>query len=185
MQDYLQKISVRELRLLLLGLAAIVLAGAVIGLVMPRAKALQSANREVSVLEEAAQDGAELDRHLREQHSKIEGLKYRLHGDMANLPARQVEAYVIGRLQRVSWDNDVDLVSVQPALGERVQIFQEMLFNVELAGQYGDLYRWMLDARKELGYVVVKEYSLARRDNNDEQPQLLAQLSLASYRAIE
>ena len=185
MKDYLQKISLRELRLLLLGLAAILLAAAVVGLVAPSAKALQSATREVTVLEEAAQDGAELDRHLQEQHARIEDLKYRLHGDMANLPARQVEAYVIGRLQRVSWNNEVELVSVQPALGERVQIFQEMLFNVELAGHYGDLYSWMLDARKELGYVVVKEYSLARRDNNDEEPQLLAQLSLASYRAVE
>ena len=79
----------------------------------------------------------------------------------------------------------VSIASLRSALGERVQIFQEMLFNVELAGQYGDLYRWMLDARKELGYVVVKEYSLARRDNNDEEPQLLAELSLASYRAVE
>lgn len=185
MQDYLEKISLRELRLLLLGLAVIVLAAVVVGLVVPRAKALQSATREVSLLEDAASDGAELERHLEEQHARIEDLKYRLHGDMANLPARQVEAFVIGRLQRVSWDNDVELVSVEPALGERVQIFQEMLFNVELAGQYADLYRWMLDARRELGYVVVKEYSLARRDNNDEEPQLLAQLSLASYRAVE
>ena len=185
MRDYLQKVSLRELRLLLFGLTAIVVAAVIAGLVVPRMKALHSANREVSVLEEAVQEGAELERHLQEQHARIEDLKYRLHGDMANLPARQVEAYVIGRLQRVSWNNGVELVSVEPALGERVQIFQEMLFNVELAGKYADLYRWMLDAREELGYVVVKEYSLARRDNNDEEPQLLAQLSLASYRAAE
>ena len=185
MHDYLQKVSLRELRLLLFGLTAIVVAAVVAGLVVPRVKGLHSANSEISVLEEAVREGAELERHLREQHARIEDLKYRLHGDMANLPARQVEAYVIGRLQRVSWNNDVELVSVEPALGERVQIFQEMLFNVELSGQYADLYRWMLDAREELGYVVVKEYSLARRDNNDEEPQLLAELSLASYRAVK
>ena len=185
MRDYLQKVSLRELRLLLLGLTAIVIAAVAVGLVVPRLKALYSANTEISVLEEAVREGAELDRHLQEQHARIEDLRYRLHGDMANLPSRQVEAYVIGRLQRVSWNNDIELVSVEPALGERVQIFQEMLFNVELAGQYADLYRWMLEAREELGYVVVKEYSLARRDNNDEAPELLAQLSLASYRAVQ
>jgi len=66
-----------------------------------------------------------------------------------------------------------------------VQIFQEMLFNVELKGQYDDLYRWLWEARDDLGYVVVKEYGLKRYDDEDEFPQLLANLSLASYRAIE
>ena len=104
---------------------------------------------------------------------------------MANLPVRQVEAYIIGRLQRVSWNNNVELVSVEPAIGDRVQMFQEMLFNVQLVGQYGDLYRWLWETRDDLGYVVVKEYALRRQDNVDDEPQLIADLSLASYRAIE
>ena len=185
MQELLQKISLRELRCLLLGLGAVITVATVVGIVMPGAKVLRAANREVSVLEEAAQDGAELDRHLQEQHAKIEELKYRLHGDMANLPVRQVEAYIIGRLQRISWNNNVELVSVEPATGDRVQIVQEMLFNVQLVGQYEDLYRRLLEARDDLGYVVIKEYGLTRRDNVDDQPLLLADLSLASYRASE
>jgi hypothetical protein len=60
-----------------------------------------------------------------------------------------------------------------------------MLFNVELLGEYDDLYRWLWDVRNELGYVVIKEYSLTRRDNDDAEPMLLANLSLASYRAVE
>ena len=185
MQELLQKISLRELRMLLLGIGAVITAAAVVGVVIPNTKALRAANSEVHILEEAGQDAAELERHLQEQHVKIDELKYRLHGDMANLPVRQVEAYIIGRLQRVSWNNNVELVSVEPAMGDRVQIFQEMLFNVQLVGQYEDLYRWLLEARDELGYVVVKEYELKRRDNEDTAPQLLADLSLASYRAIE
>ena len=137
------------------------------------------------MLEEAAQDGAELEQHLQEQHVRIQELQYLLHGDMANLPVRQIEAYIIGRLQRVSWNNDVELVSVEPSMGERVQIFQEMLFNVQLVGHYDDLYRWLWEARNDLGYVVVKEYGLTRQDNDDEEPLLVADLSLASYRAVE
>lgn len=185
MQELLQKISLRELRLLLLGLGAIITVAVVMRAVIPGAKALRAANNEVHILEEAGQDAAELDRHLQEQQIKIEELKYRLYGDMANLPVRQIEAYIIGRLQRVSWNNNVELVSVEPATGDRVQIFQEMLFNVQLVGQYEDLYGWLLEARDELGYVVVKEYELRRQDNEDSEPQLLADLSLASYRAVE
>lgn len=185
MQDYLKKISLRELRLLLLGVAAVIVVTVSVGFVVPQVKALHAANGAVRVLEEAAQDGAELEQHLQEQHARIEELRYRLHGDMANLPVQQIEAYIIGRLQRVSWNNNVELVSVEPATGDRVQMFQEMLFNVQLVGQYGDLYRWLWEARDDLGYVVVKEYALRRQDSIDDQPQLVADLSLASYRAIE
>jgi len=185
MQQVLQKVSLRELRMLLLGVGAIVVAAAVVGVVVPNVKALRVVNNEVRILEDAGQDASELDKHLQDQRVKIEELKYRLHGDMANLPVRQVEAYIIGRLQRVSWSNNVDLVSVEPAMGDRVQIFQEMLFNVQLVGQYEDLYLWLLEAREDLGYVVVKEYELKRWDNDDETPQLTANLSLASYRAVE
>ena len=185
MQELLEKISLRELRLVLLGIGAILTAAMIAGTLLPKVKAARVASGEVSVLEEAAQDGAELERHLDEQRARIEELQYRLHGDMANLPVQQIEAYIIGQLQRVSWNNNVELVSVEPATGERVQIFQEMLFNVELAGQYDDLYRWLWEARNDLGYVVVKEYSLSRQDGDDNEPLLLADLSLASYRAVK
>ena len=185
MQEFFQKLSLSELRLMIFGVGAVVTAALAVGLVVPKAKALTVASREASVLEEAASDGNELDRHLQEQNTRIDELKYQLHGDMANLPARQVESYIIGRLQRISWNNEVELVSVEPKTGDRVQIFQEMLFNVQLVGQYADLYGWLWDARNELGYVVIKEYSLTRHDNEDEEPRLRADLSLASYRAVE
>ena len=185
MDELLDKISLRELRLLLLGLGMIVSVAATMSLIVPKAKALSAANTEVAVLEEAAADEADLERHIDERYVKLDALKHQLHGDMADLPVRQVESYVIGRLQRISWDNGIELVSVEPATGDRVQIFQELLFKVQLSGHYEDLYRWLWDARSELGFVVVKEYRVTRRDNEDAAPLLLADLSLASYRTVE
>ena len=185
MQELLNRISLRELHLALSGLGAVITVAVVFGFIVPQAKGLAAAGQEIQVLEGAAADGTELEKHLQEQHVRIEELQYRLNGDMANLPVEQVEAFIIGRLQRISWGNDVELVSVEPGTGDRVQIFQEILFNVQLSGQYGDLYRWLWDAREELGFVVVKEYSLSRQDNDDDKPVLVAELSLASYRAVE
>jgi hypothetical protein len=185
MQELLQKISLRELRLLVLGVGAVVTAAASVSLLVPGVKALRAANHEVRLLEDAARDGTELQRRIDEKLAGIDALRKQLYGDMADLPIREVEAYVIGRLQRVSWNNDIELVSVEPATGERIQAFQELLFNVELTGQYEDLYRWLIEARSELGYLVVKEYELRRNDIADEEPVLRADLSLASYRAVE
>ncbi len=185
MQEILQKISLRELRLILVGLGAVLVVALSVSLLVPEIKKLVAAQKDVDVLRAASQDSAELEQHMQEQGRQIEDLRFRLYGDMADLPLKQVEAYIIGRLQEISWGTQVDLVSVEPVAGERVQIFQEMLFNVELIGRYDDLYRWLWDVRNELGYVVIKEYGLTRQDDNDGDPLLLASLSLASYKAVQ
>ncbi len=185
MRALLEKISPRELRLILGGLGAVLIAALIVGQFVPAMKSLLAARNDVQVLRAASQDSAELEQHMRAENQRIEDLRYRLYGDMADLPLKQVEAYIIGRLQEISWGAQVDLVSVEPVTGERVQIFQEMLFNVELVGHYEDLYRWLWDVRTELGYVVIKEYGLTRQDDDDEQPLLVANLSLASYRAVQ
>jgi Tfp pilus assembly protein PilO len=185
MQELLGKISLRELRLIIMGLGAIVTVGLIASIVAPQAKAVRAAGKTIETLRAASVDGQELERHLQSEHEQIEQLRFRLYGDMANLPVKQVEAYIIGRLQEISWGTNVDLVSVEPAAGEQVQIFQELLFNVQAVGQYKDLYSWLWEVRNELGYVVVNEYNLTRKDDEDEEPLLVADLSLASYRAIE
>jgi hypothetical protein len=181
----LQKLGTREFHLALLGLGFVITSIVVSGALLPGIKEYRSTVKAVAVLEDAQKNSADLEHQLQERRANIEDLKYQLHGDMANLPLKQVEAYVIGRLQKISWRNDVDLVSVEPASGEQVQIFSEVLFNIELVGEYDNIYRWLWDAKNELGFVVVKEYGMRRRDNVDDNPKLLTNVSLASYRAQE
>ena len=183
MLDLLQQIDMRQFRLALGGIAVVLIAIVSVYAVVPQVRDFRAASASVAVLEEVAEDGSELEAKLQERGATIGELKQRLHGDMANLPANEMEAYIIGRLQRISWNNDVDLVGVQPMQGEMVQIFREILFNVQLVGEYADLYQWLWEARSELGFVVIKEYELSRQDNEDEAPRLLAKLSMASYRA--
>jgi len=183
MYDALENLDDREFRMLLLGLGLVVTT--ILGslTLLPGVKAYLSAAEAVTVLEKANENSVDLDQQLQQHHASIEELKFRLHGDMANLPLKQVESYVIGKLQKISWRNDVDLVSVKPASGQKVQIFTEMLFNVELVGEYDNIYRWLWDAKNELGFVVVKEYGMKRNDSNDDNPRLATTVSLASYRA--
>ena len=185
MQELLARFNPRELRVLLAGAGLIALAALATSALLPQVRALAAARGEVDVLLAASVDADQLEQDLLEQDRRVEEIRFRLYGDMADLPVKQVEAYIIGRLQEISWGTGVELLSVKPAAGEQVQIFEEMLFNVELLGEYNDLYRWLWDVRNELGYVVIKEYKLTRRDNSDVAPILLASLSLASYRAVQ
>lgn len=185
MQDLLRKFSLRELRLVALGLGTAMTIAIAAAFVFPNIKALRSASSLVSALEAELLKTGELDRRLQESRDRIADLKYRLYGDMANLPLRQVESFIIGQLQILSWDNDVELVSVRPSVGQEIRVFQETLFDVELNGRYHDLYRWLWQARNDLGFVVVKELNLRRSDDTDDDPVLLASLNLASYRMSE
>ena len=185
MQSFLTKLDRRELRLVLLGIGLVISAIAVSAALMPQAKQYVARKKEVVVLEEAEANSPNLDKHLQERNARIQDLKFQLYGDIANMPYKQIESYVIGRLQKISWSNEVELVSVKPASGQQVQIFREMLFNIELIGEYDNIYNWLWDAKNELGFVVVKEYAMSRRDNIDDHPRLLAEVSLSSYRAEE
>lgn len=185
MEALLQKFQLRELRLVLLGAGMIITVAVFSGLVLPKVKLLQQTYQSVNSLEQASQGAGVLELQISRQHELLEALRFRLHGDMEDLPPRQVESYIIGRLQKVSWNNDVELVSVQPADGEQIHIFQEMLFTVQLAGHYADIYGWLWDVRNELGFVVIKELGLSRQDADDGQPLLRAELTMAAYRKGE
>jgi Tfp pilus assembly protein PilO len=171
--------------MVVIGIGAIVSVAVFSGLLLPKIKLLHTTHRSVSALQLASQDAGALEQQITRQHEVLQTLRFRLHGDMEDLPPRQVESYIIGRLQKVSWNNNVELVSVKPADGEQIHIFQEMLFSVELFGHYSDIYGWLWDVRNELGFVVIKELALSRQDLDDGQPQLKASLTMAAYRKAE
>ena len=183
MLSALEKLGAREFRMALLGLGLVITAIVITTAFVPQVKEHRSSVRAVTVLEAAKESTANLEQQLQDRNANIEELNFRLHGDMEKLPLKQVESYVIGRLQKISWDNDVELLSVKPATGQQVQVFSEILFNIELVGEYDNIYHWLWDAKNELGFVVVKEFGMRRRDNVDDNPKLLAEVSLASYRA--
>ena len=101
MFDALEKLGTREFRMLLLGLGLVVTTIAVSALLLPGVKTYRAAAQAVAVLEDANANTVDLEQQLQERYASIEDLKFRLHGDMANLPLKQVESYVIGKLQKI------------------------------------------------------------------------------------
>jgi Tfp pilus assembly protein PilO len=122
---------------------------------------------------------------LAQEGDAIAELGRRLHDEMADVPARELEAVVVGRLQSVSLRHNVELLSVRPGRGEQVEMFEEMLFSVELSGRYADLYAWLEELRSELGFAVIRDFTVQRTNDDGDTPALRAALTLASYRTLE
>ena len=185
MFDLLQRFEKRELALILSLSCVVLLAPISTYVVWPELQEYRavSASRETLLSSTASigELGAQLDA-LRDDVAAKERL---LHGDLANLPPKEVEAFIIGRLQAISWSNRIELIGVEPRDGETIEMFREVLFNVNLAGDYFDLYDWLRDLGTELGFVVVKQYRMSPIDRRASAPRLAAELTIALYRTTE
>lgn len=185
MTELLDNLDERQLRLIALAIWGLLATAMVMYVVLPQVKSYRTATENRQVLRKAAQAGEAVSAQLDTLKGEIEGLQRRLHGDTANLPEKQLESFVIGRLQSISWTNQVELEVVEPRIGETVEMFRESLFEIELTGSYRGLFKWLADVGDELGFVVIKEYEMRPAEDEAVDPSLHVALTLASYRVAD
>ncbi len=172
----------RQIRLMSLAVISITAAVLFSYGIMPKAKEYRSAVASRDTLVATTQNADLIATQLKMLQKDVDQLHRELHGDMDQMPAKQVESYVIGQLQDISWRNNVELSSLEPQPGTLVDKFRETLFKVELTGDYFDLYAWIIDASSDLGFVVVKKYEIQPIGQLDKDPLLNAKLTMATYR---
>jgi len=183
----LQTLEPRQLNLIGLGSVGLLLAALLSYFILPEWKAYRGAAQSLSLLKANVQQGASLDAELASLQEEVASLERTLKGDAANLPAKKMQAFVIGRLQTISWRNNIELIGIKPREGQPVAQFSELIFDVELRGDYFDFFDWLGNVSKELGFVVVKSFEMSptSAETDGPDPQLLVKLTVASYRNRE
>jgi len=183
MQDFIENAEPRVVATLLIGVVLLVALVEVTYLLWPQVRSYRELHASHELLEQAVTSNDSLGSQLQKIDAEVRDLSHQLHGDMARLPAKQMESFVIGRLQKVSWATDVELVSVQPGSGRQVQNFRESLFEVKLNARYHDFFEWLQKVNDELGYIVVKKFEISPADRQTlDNPRLTLVLTLVSYR---
>ncbi|MEN8177444.1 MAG: type 4a pilus biogenesis protein PilO [Pseudomonadota bacterium] len=185
MQDFFES---AEPRIVAMMLGAVVLLIGVVQityLLWPQLKAFNAVTESHSVLQGVVNSSEGLDQQLGKAQSEVQSLARQLHGDMADLPAKQMESYIIGRLQKVSWDTGVELIRVKPGDGQKVQMFQESLFEVEIHAAYFDFFTWLRTIGEELGFIVIKKYEIQPQGRGLSDPKLKIVLTMVSYRMVQ
>jgi Tfp pilus assembly protein PilO len=153
-------------------------------LVLPPLKTYLQVSKSETSLSNVVISGDDLNSQLKQFRDDIDSLERRLHGDMASLPEKEIEAHIVGKLQQISWQNNIQLVGVEPSAGDTVESFHEILFRVSLAGDYLDLYQWLREVGDELGFVLIKQYEMRTLDDAARNPLLSVQLTMSTYRAL-
>ena len=183
MQDFFENAQPRSVAMMLIGIVLLIAMAEATYLLFPQVKTYRELYSSHQVLQQAVSNNDSLSNQLQKIDSEVKNLSHQLHGDMAHLPVKQMESFVIGRLQKVSWATDVELMSVQPGSGNQVQNFRERLFEVKLHARYYDFFEWLQIVNDELGYIVVKKFEINPNDRDAiKNPKLDLTLTLVSYR---
>lgn len=153
-------------------------------MVLPKIKIYLAVAKTETILNNVVDNGDSLDNQINGLRRDIDLLQRRLHGDMASLPVKEIEAYVVGKLQQISWQNDIQLVGIEPTAGETIETFNEILFRVTLAGDYLNMYRWLREVSSELGFVLVKKFAMQPMEDRAQNPRLSVELTMATYRGL-
>ena len=183
MNDILEKIDRRNFILILIGTVLIVVAFIFSYVLWPQFKSYRTSVNDLIILQNLVTSKNDIQYQLGQLKTEIEKTKRKLKGDMADLPEKEMEAYIIGVLQNISWDNKVNLIGVKPAKGNEISIFQEVLFKVKLSGNYFDLYKWFIELREQLGFIVIKHLNLSPVNNDKKNTTLFMDLTIASYKS--
>ena len=182
MDELLKKMDPKTASLAMVGVTLLLLAALAMYVVLPEARDYRKSVSTLEILERVASSGDQLDQEMAVLREDVDGLQKRLHGDMVNMPKNQMEAFIIGRLQGISWRNNMELRSVKPGKGDAVQMFEEVLFDVEVSGDYFDLFAWLQELGDELGFVVVKHFAIKQAASAASDNLINARLTIVSYR---
>lgn len=168
--------------LLMVSAALLVAAALASYVILPEVRSYKQSVKTLGALESAVAQQTGLGMQVTTLESEIETLQNRLHGNTVNMPDNQMESFVIGQLQGISWRNNIELLGVRPGKGGQIQAFEELLFDVEIVGDYFDLYAWLQELDDELGFVVIKSFNIRPLDSTKAEPRLTARLTIVSYR---
>ena len=184
MQSYMAQIESRNLKIILGLLVFVIVAALHSFLIWPNFKEYRQLKQSHHLLQSAVSNDSNLQQDLDKITAQVQALKKRLHGDMANLPQKQFESYIIGQLQSIAWNNGVELIGVKPKKGERVDQFREILFDIDIRGDYFHIFDLLSEVGDTLGFVVIKRCSM-KPDNATKgsgSPSLQVKVTIASYR---
>lgn len=184
MHKLLMETEPRILVLLMVSAALLVMAALGSYVIWPEYRDFRKSMGTLSVLREVTSRGDDLEQQMSVLRTSVDRLNHELHGDMVNTPENEMESFIIGRLQTISWRNNIDLLRVTPAHGNTVRVFEEVLFEVIVSGGYFDIFNWLQALDDELGFVVVKRFELQPDNGNASGERLKANFTIVSYREV-
>lgn len=185
MQSLLEQLDRRSLTLIMVGTISVIIALLGSRLIGPEIKAQKKEKRSLELIERLQGNQLDASSEISGLRSELESLSHQIHGTLPDMPLKQLEVYIMGQLQTISWDNNVDLVSVKPGLNQNILVFQEISLTVDVQGKYHDIHRWLWHLGHQLGFMVVKQFQITPTSFEEPNPDLKLRTNIVFYREAD
>ncbi len=177
----LREVEPRTLVLAMVAIAGLTLLAGHLYVVKPslaRIHALETGGSQATV-ETLRAEAAQAEQAIGDTQARLDSLRQELYGGPSDLPPEKVESYIVDRLDRISARHAIELVSVKPGDATRVLMFDELLYEVEVKGQFFALVAWLWELEDELRPLVVNGFDMRPAAKG---VWVSMKLRLASYR---
>lgn len=177
-----QQVQSRMLVILLISLLLLTMVTGYLYVLKAPIKEFRQFQQTMQLLKNEVKTGIPLENQISSYQQRIELLSQQLKGNSPQLPVNQMIAFVIGQLDQIANQNNIELISVQPGHAETVFTFRELPFHIKLKGNYFNLFNWIFQLENELGPIVIKQFKFTSDTSNTSR---YMSLTIASYQFIE
>ena len=123
--------------------------------------------------------GADVAESIEILEAEVSKLRDALYGGAAGVPRTEIESFVVDSLDRLSGRHGVSLRGITPDVPTSAWMFEELPYEVQVEGSYFAIHRWLYDVEEELRPMVVKQFQLTPRRNEEG---VLLDLRVVAYR---
>ena len=184
-REYLVEVEPGSVRLIVALMAVVVATGIALYMIKPQYLDFRDRRASYEMLHSQIDDQAQLQNAIDQERERIRELQLQLHGEAGDMPVNEMESYLVGRLQGLAWDAGIELVGVRPGSAKRIMEFEEISFEVEVEGEYRNLYRWLGNIGNALGFMLVTNYEIRLSGKNTDRTELSMNVTIVFYRAAD
>ena len=185
MREQLAGVEPGSLKLIMVLIAVVISTAISLYMVKPQYLDFRDKRSSFEMLRNQIDDPAQLQAAIDNERKTISELQLQLHGEAGNMPVNEMESYLVGRLQRLAWDAGIELVGVRPGTAKRIMEFEEISFEVEVGGEYKDLYKWLDNIGNALGFMLVTNYEISLSGRQRSETELNMKVTIVFYRAAD
>jgi Tfp pilus assembly protein PilO len=178
-------VDTRSLKMIMMLVCVVIVAATALYMIKPVFVDYQQRRETYGMLQNQLQDQAQLQSSIDQARDQIGKLQLELHGEASNMPVNEMESYLVGRLQGLSWDAGIELVGVRPGAAKRIMEFEEISFEVDVSGEYANLYKWLDMIGNVLGFMLVTNYDISLSGRDSSKTALNMHVTIVFYRAAD
>ena len=178
-------VDTRSMKLIIMLVCLLIVTATGLYMIKPSILDYQQKNETRAMLQNQIHDQAQLQSSIDNERLLIDSLRREIHGEASNMPVNEMESYLVGRLQELAWDAGIELVGVRPGSAKRIMDFEEISFEVDVAGEYANLYKWLDMIGDRLGFMLVTNYSIGLASHNTSKTGLNMHVTIVFYRSAD